>query len=135
MTNLSLLAISSSKLVVDMFGKALPGGSYSTSKLWTRDLSSDPKDFPPGDCMEAIHNDQIFQCKWKVKVGQKSRVNVVTSVCQAEVKSQGSLQTRSDLAPRYSVFVLVVKYFLARLIHLESNLSKNVLADFDKLQH
>ena len=103
MTNISLLAISNSKLVVNMFGKAFPGGSYCTLKLWTRDLTSDPKEFPPGDCMVAIDNDQIVQRRWKVKVGQKSRVSVVTSVCQAEINSQGSLQTRSDLAPRYNV--------------------------------
>ena len=100
MTNISLLAISNSKLTVDMFGKVLPGGSYPTLKVWTRDLSSEPKEFPSGDCMVAIDNDQIVQRKWKVKVGQKARVSVVTSVCQAEVDSGGSLQTRGDLAPR-----------------------------------
>ena len=100
MTNISLLAISNSKLTVNMFGKVLPGGSYPTLKVWTRDLSSDPKEFPSGDCMVAIDNDQIVQRKWKVKVGQKARVSVVTSVCQAEVDSDGSLQTRGDLAPR-----------------------------------
>ena len=46
MTNISLLAISNSKLTVDMFGKVLPGGSYPTLKAWTRDLSSEPKEFP-----------------------------------------------------------------------------------------
>lgn len=108
MTNISLLAVSNSKLVVNMFGKALPGGSYSTLKLWTRDLASDQKEFPPGDCMVAIDNDQIVQHKWKVKVGQKSRVSVVTSVCQAEVNSLGSLQIRSDLAPRFIVMTIFI---------------------------
>ena len=98
MTNISILSVSNSKLVVNMFGKTLPGGSYATLKLWTKDLTSDTKD-SPGDCMVAIDNDQIVQQKWKVKVGEKSRVSVVTSVCQAEVNSQGSLQTQSDLAP------------------------------------
>jgi len=79
MTNISILVISNSKLVVNMFGKALPDGSYATLKLWTRDLTSDPKEFRPGDCMVAIDNEQIVQRKWKVKVGQKSRVSVVTS--------------------------------------------------------
>ena len=41
-----ILAISNSKLTVDMFGKVLPGGSYPTLKAWTRDLSSEPKEFP-----------------------------------------------------------------------------------------
>ena len=100
MINISLLAISNSKLTINMFGKVLPGGSYSTLKVWTRDLTSEAKEFPSGDCMVAIDNDQIVQRKWKVKVGQKARVSVVTSVCQAEVDSGGSLQTRGDLAPR-----------------------------------
>lgn len=55
-----------------MCGKALPGGSYATLKAWSRDLTSEPKEFPPGDCMVAIDNDQIVQRRWKVKVGQKS---------------------------------------------------------------
>ena len=100
MTNISLLAISNSKLTVNLFSKALPGGSYTTLKAWTRDLASEPMSFPSGDCMVAIDNDQIVQRKWKVKVGQKSRVSVVTSVCQAEVNPEGTSQKRGDLAPR-----------------------------------
>ena len=69
MTNISLLAVSNSKLTVNMFGKALPGGTYSTLKSWTKELSSTPNEFPPGDCMIAIDNDQIVQRRWKVKVG------------------------------------------------------------------
>lgn len=80
MTNVSLLAISNSKLTIDMFGRVLPGGSYPTLKAWTRDLSPEPKEFPSGDCMVAIDNDQIVQRKWKVKVGQKARVSVVTII-------------------------------------------------------
>ena len=83
-----------------MFGKALPVGSYSTLKLWTRDLTSYAKEFPSGDCMVTIDNDQIVQRRWKVKVGQTARVSVVMSVCQAEVDPQGCLQTRGDLVPR-----------------------------------
>ena len=110
-TNISLLAISNSKLVVNMFGKVLPGGSYSTLKLWTRDLTSDPIEFNPGDCMVSIDDDQIVQCKWKVEVGQKSRVSLVssvTSVCQAEVNSQGSLHMKSDLAPRCILMTIFI---------------------------
>ena len=103
MTNISLLAISYSKLTVNMFGKPLPGGSYSTLKVWTRDLTSEAKEFPSGDCMVTIDNDQIVKRKWKVKAGQKARVGVVTSVCQAEVDSGCSLQTRGDLASRYTL--------------------------------
>ena len=58
--------------------------------------------------MVAIDNDQIVQHKWKVKVGQKSRVSVVTSVCQAEVNSLGLLQIRSDLAPRFIVMTIFI---------------------------
>ena len=112
MTNISLLAISNLKLTVNMFGKALPGGSYSTLKVWTRDLTSEAKEFPSGDCMVAIDNDQIVQRKWKVKVGQKARVSVVTSVCQAEVDSGG----RGDLAPRYTLSCFYQKYLIGQLL-------------------
>jgi len=80
MANINLLAIRNSKLTVDMFGKVLLGRSYSTLKVWTRDLSSEPMEFPNEDCMVAIDNDQIVERKWKVRVGQKVRVSVVTSV-------------------------------------------------------
>ena len=41
-----------------------------------------PTEYPPVDCIVAIDNDQIVQREWKVKVGQKSRVSIVTSVSQ-----------------------------------------------------
>ena len=48
----------------------------------------------------AFDNDQIVQQKWKVKVGQKECVNILTCVCQAVVDEGGTLQKREDLAPR-----------------------------------
>lgn len=100
MTNISLLAITNSKAAVNIVGKILPGGCYSTLKSWLQQLSTSPSTFPDGDCLVAIDNDQIIPKKWKVKVGQKSRVSVVTSVCQAQVDKDGSLQQQTRLAPR-----------------------------------
>ena len=100
MTNVLLLAVSNSKLAVSVMSKALPGGSYPTLKSWLDQLSSMPPRFPRGDCAVAIDNDQVVKKNWKVRVGQKSRVSIVTSVCQAEIDPEGRIQQRPDLAPR-----------------------------------
>ena len=100
LTNIMLLTVSNSKLAVNLFGKSLPGGSYGTLRTWLEQLSSTPKSFPLGDCAVAIDNDQVVKRKWKIKVGQKSRVSIVTSVCQAQVSLEGKLQQREDLSPR-----------------------------------
>ena len=95
-----LLTVSNSKLAVNLFGKSLPGRSYQTLRTWLEQLSSTPNSFPSGDCEVAIDNDQEVKKKWKIKVGQKSRVSIVTSVCQARVSLEGKLQQRENLAPK-----------------------------------
>ncbi len=100
LTNIVLLTVSNSKLAVNLFGKSLPGGSYQTLRTWLEQLSSESKPFPSGDCVVAIDNDQVVKKKWKIKVGQKSRVSIVTSVCQAQINPDGKMQQREDLAPR-----------------------------------
>ena len=42
----------------------------------------------------------IVQKKWKIKVNQKARVSILTSVCQAEIDRDGGLQKKPELAPR-----------------------------------
>ncbi|XP_032219712.1 uncharacterized protein LOC116602974 [Nematostella vectensis] len=63
-------------------------------------LSSTPRLFPSGDCEVAIDNDQVVKKNWKVRVGQKNRVSIITSVCQAVVDGSDDLQKRPDLSPR-----------------------------------
>ena len=86
--------------MLNVVSKILPGGSYSTVTGWRDSLASVPLSFPSGDCVTAFDNDQIVQRKWKFKVGQKARVSILTSVCQAEVDAGGTLQKREGLAPR-----------------------------------
>ena len=83
LTNIVLLTVSNSKLAVNLFGKSLPGGSYQTLRSWLEQLTSTPNPFQMGDCIVAIDNDQVVKKKWKIKVGQKSRVSIVTTLCQA----------------------------------------------------
>ena len=100
LVNLLLFTITNSKLVLSVVSKILPGGNYKTVTGWRDSLASVPLPFPSGDCVTAFDNDQIVQRKWKVKVGQKARVSILTSICQAVVDEGGSLQKREDLAPR-----------------------------------
>ena len=101
LVNLLLFTITNSRLAMSVVSKILPGGSYSTVTGWRDGLASVPPPFPPGDSIVAFDNDQIVQRRWKVKVGQKSRVSILTSICQAAVNEKGTLQKREDLAPRY----------------------------------
>ena len=100
LVDLLLFTITNSKLVLNLVSKILPGGSYPTVTGWRDSLASVPLPFPSGDCVAAFDNDQIVQRKWKVKVEQKARVSILTSVCQAVVDEGGTLQKREDLAPR-----------------------------------
>ncbi|EDO39153.1 predicted protein [Nematostella vectensis] len=52
----------------------------------------------------AIDNDQVVKKNWKVRVGQKSRVSIITSVCQAVVDGSDDLQKRPDPSPRINSF-------------------------------
>ena len=101
LVNLLLFTITNSRLAMSVVSKILPGGSYSTVTGWRDGLASVPPPFSPGDSIVAFDNDQIVQRRWKVKVGQKSRVSILTSICQATVNEKGTLQKREDLAPRY----------------------------------
>jgi len=100
LTNIFLLTVSNSKLAVNIVGKALPGGSYTTLRSWMDQWRSVPRPFPPCDCEVAIDNDQVVKKNWKVRVGQKSRVSIITSVCQAEVNPTGVIQKNADMSPR-----------------------------------
>lgn len=76
--NLLLFTVTNSKLALSVISKVLPGGSYFTVTGWRDNLTSVPLSFPSGNCITAFDNDQIVQRKWKVKVGQKARVSILT---------------------------------------------------------
>lgn len=99
--NLLLFTVKNSKLALSIISKVLPGGSYFTVTGWRDRLTSVPLSFPSGDCISTFDNDRIVQRKWKVKVGQKACGSILTSICQAVVDPDGTLQKREDLVPRY----------------------------------
>ena len=100
MINLLVFAFTNSKIALNIISKILPAGSYSTVMSWRDNLASVPCPFPEGDCIVAFDNDQIVQKKWKVKAGEKARVSILTSICQAVINTETVLQQRSDLSPK-----------------------------------
>ena len=56
--------------------------------------------FPNGNVLVAFGNDQIVQKRWTVRVDNKAKVSILTSVCHAEVDPNGNLQRKADLSPR-----------------------------------
>lgn len=110
-TKIVVLANTNSKIAVNLFAKSLPpGGTYCTLKSWMKNLTDTPLTFPSGSCAVAIDN-QIVSKKYKVRVGQKSRVSVVTSMCQAEIDDNDDLQRQEDLAPRYDIALIIINTF------------------------
>lgn len=98
--NVVSYSLTRSKILLDLNGKMHPGGRYSNMKVWLDNMALDLLPFPKGDVLVAFDNDQIVQKRWTVRVDNKAKVSILTSVCHAEVDQNGSLQRRADLSPR-----------------------------------
>lgn len=57
-------------------------------------------DFPHGDLLTAIDNDQVLINKWTVRKGNRAQISVLTSVCAAQIVKDGTLQREPTLALR-----------------------------------
>ena len=103
LVNLMMFTITNSKLALSIVSKLLPGGSYYAVTSWRDSLESVPQLFPSSDCITAFDNDQIVQRKWKVKVGQKARVSILTSMSQTVIDQDGTLQQREEQQPEEAI--------------------------------
>ncbi|XP_015761188.1 PREDICTED: uncharacterized protein LOC107340345 isoform X2 [Acropora digitifera] len=57
-------------------------------------------EFPTGDLLTAIDNDQVLIKKWTVRKDNRAQISVLTSVCVAQISPYGTLQLQPSLAPR-----------------------------------
>ena len=76
-----------------------PAGSYWTVRNWLKGLSMDELPKPIGDCLVAFDNDQVIGKSYNVRVNNKVKMSIVTSVCVAEVNPNGVLQKQDNLKP------------------------------------
>ena len=98
--NVVSYSLTPSKRLIDLNGKMHPGGGYSTMKSWLANMALDLLPFPNGDALVAFDNVQIVQKRWTVRVDNKAKVSILTSVCHSEVEPNGNLQRKADLSPR-----------------------------------
>ncbi|XP_062569670.1 uncharacterized protein LOC134231718 [Saccostrea cucullata] len=100
MENLLLYNITNSKKAVNLLGDSGPYGCYDTVKEWLCNQSMDPLPFPQNDCVVIFDNNQVIGRSWRVKVNNKVKSSVVTTICQIEFPDQ-NLQRQIHLKPKF----------------------------------
>ena len=93
-------AVSSSKLVVNVFGASTPAPQYSTIRDWLANQATSPPEFPSGDVVVAFDNDQVVGKTYTIKVNSKAPTNVVTSVIGIQIDAGGQLQHDCHFKPQ-----------------------------------
>ena len=100
-TNLLAYSVTRSKLALNINGKLHPAGGHNTVRNWLNNLTMTVPEFPSGDLLTAIDNDQVLIKKWTVRKDNRAQISVLTSVCVAQISPYGTLQLQPSLAPRY----------------------------------
>ena len=105
-TNLLAYSVTRSKLALNINGKLHPAGGISTVGNWLNNLTMTVPEFPSGDVLTAIDNDQVLIKKWTVRKDNRAQISVLTSVCVAQISPYGTLQLQPSLAPRYLLLIM-----------------------------
>ena len=75
-------------------------------------------EFPSGDLLTAIDNDQVLIKKWTVGKDNRAKIRVLTSVGVAQISPYGTLQLQPSLAPSY--IILRIGLFYIRHFYLRN---------------
>ena len=111
-TNLLAYSVTRSKLALNINGKLHPAGGHSTVRNWLNNLTMTVPEFPTGDLLTAIDNDQVLIKKWTVRKDNRAQISVLTSVCVAQISPYGTLQLQPSLAPRYILLRIGLFYII-----------------------
>lgn len=79
-TNLVAHSVTWSKLALNINGKLHPAGGHSTVRNWLNNLTMTVPEFPSGDLLPAIDNDQVLIKKWTVRKDNRAQISVLTSL-------------------------------------------------------
>ncbi|KAK2558946.1 hypothetical protein P5673_018571 [Acropora cervicornis] len=79
-------------------------------------------EFPSGDLLTAIDNDQVLIKKWTVWKDNCAKIRVLTSVCVAQISPYGTLELQPSLAPRH--ILLRIGLFHIRHFHETEHVNK-----------
>ncbi|XP_048584868.1 uncharacterized protein LOC116619443 [Nematostella vectensis] len=97
--NLLMYSIARSKLCCNVYGKLYPGGSFGSLKAWLDKLTLKIPEYPAGDLLTAIDNDQVLIKKWTVREENRAQISILTSVCTTTLNPSGNLQQDRELHP------------------------------------
>ncbi len=94
-----LYSSTGSKIALQITSMGSPHASYQTVKRLLDTLGSTECTVPNGDLVAAFDNNQILNRPWKVKLGAKYVVNIVTMVVLFTIDKNGTLQHSKELIP------------------------------------
>ncbi len=94
-----LYSSTGSKMALQITSMGSPHASYQMVKNLLESLGSSESSVPGGDLVAAFDNNQILNRPWKVKLGAKYVVNIVTMVVLFTIDKNGTLQHSKELIP------------------------------------
>lgn len=99
-TNLSLYLATGSRAACSIIGASGPYGSYHTVQAWIRQQSEQAVNCTiPNDVISFYDNAQVVGKTWRVRLGGKVTVSVITSILHLPANFTTSLQEKTDLSP------------------------------------
>ena len=72
-----IYTLTGSKLALKILGSGGPHVSYNSVKSWLSGLAAVPATIPSGDFIAAFDNNQVLQRRWKVKLRNEVKCNIV----------------------------------------------------------
>ena len=99
--SLVLYTSTGSKMALQITNIGSAHGSYKMVRSILEILGSTEPKVPIGDCIAVFDNNQIINRPWRVKLGAKYVVNIVTMVVLFEINQDGLLQHQEHLIPAH----------------------------------
>ncbi len=97
--SLVLYTSTGSKIALQITSMGSPHASYQMVKRLLDTLGSVENTTPNGDIVAAFDNNQVLNRPWKVRLGAKYVVNIVTMVVLFSINKEGALQHEKSLIP------------------------------------
>ena len=94
-----LYALTGSSLTLKILGSGGPRASYKVVKEWLASLGSTVSEVPEGDLIVAFDNNQVLQRRWKVRLKNEVKSNIVTIVVFFHIHTSSNLQMQPNLKP------------------------------------
>ena len=94
-----LYTLTGSKLALRILGSGGAHASYNSVKSWLTNLGTVESEEDDGDIIVGFDNNQVLQRRWKVKLRNEVKCNIVTVVVYFVVRKHGRLQHNIEGQP------------------------------------